>query len=134
MFPLNIRRWTVEDDLPAEPAIEKYRDAVASLHLNGTHVGYLATKVEGMRAGFLLRRQERIWLLLTRLDGSRDPIQEDYAPWYYISQLEDDHIHWVGPDGDVHHQVRWLEGDERRDAWGRYGIVEEVGAYMGGGR
>jgi hypothetical protein len=136
VLPLDVRRWTVEDDLPAQPAFEKYRDAVALLHLNGAHVGYLATKVEGMRAGLLLRRGETIWLLLTRLDGSRarDAIQEDYAPWGYICELEDDHINWAGPDGDVHYQVRWLEGDERRDAWGRYGIVEEVGAYMDGSR
>lgn len=131
---LDRRRWTVEDDLPAQPALEKYRDAVASLHLDGTHVGYFATKVERTRAGLLLRRGETVWLLLTRLDGSHDPIQEDYAPWYYIYELENDHINWAGPDGDVHYQVRWLKGDERRNAWGRYGIVEEVGAYMGGGR
>ena len=126
----------MQNDLPAEPALDKYRDAVASLHLNGTHVGYLATKVERMRAGLLLRRRDTVWLLLTRLDGSRDrdAIQEDYAPWYYLSELEDGHINWAGPEGYVHYQVRWLMGDERRDAWDRYGIVEEVGAYMGDSR
>lgn len=119
-----------------EPALDEYRDAVASLHLNGTHVGYLATKVEGMRAGFLLRRQERVWFLLTRLDGSRDrdAIQEDHAPWTYVSQLEEDRINWASPDGDVPYQVQWLTGDERRDAWDRWGVLEEVGAYMGRGR
>ena len=124
----------MQDNLPAEPSLDRYRDAVASLHLNGTHVGYLATKVERMRAGFLLRREERVWLLLTRLDGSRDPIQEDYAPWSYISDLHEDRINWGSPGGETHYQVRWLEGGERRDAWSRYGIVGEVGAYMGGSR
>jgi len=129
-------RWSTRDNSPTDPALEKYRDAVASLHLNGTHVGYLATKVEGMRGGFLLRRQDRAWLLLTRLDGSRgrDAIQEDYAPWTSISELQEDRINWAWLDGDVHYQVQWLTGEERRDAWDRYGIVEEVGAYMGSSR
>lgn len=118
--------------LPAEPPLDKYRDAIASVHLNGTHVGYLATKVESMRVGLLLRREERVWLLLTRLDGRREPIQEDYAPWTYVTELEDDRITWGATDADVHYQVRWLEGDGRRDAWNRYGIVQDVGAYMGG--
>jgi hypothetical protein len=122
------------DDLPVEPPLDKYRDAIASVHLNGMHVGYLATKVEGMRVGFLLRREERVWLLLTRLDGRREPVQEDYAPWTYITELEEDRIAWAAPDADVQYQVRWLEGDERRDAWSRYGIVQEVGAYMGDSR
>lgn len=119
-----------------EPALDEYRDTVASLHLNGTHVGYVATKVEGMRAGFLLRRQERVWFLLTRLDGSRDrdTIQEDHAPWTYVSELEEDRINWASPDGDVPYQVQWLTGDERRDAWDRWGILEEVDAYRGSGR
>lgn len=121
----------MQDDRPAEPALDRYRDAVATLHLNGTHVGYLATKVECMRAGLLLRRENRVWLLLTRLDGSRDPIQEDYAPWTYLSELQEDRINWAAPGGETHYQVQWLEGGERRDAWGRYGIVDEVGAYMG---
>lgn len=120
----------------AEPALEKYRDAVASLHLNGTHAGYLATKVEGMRTGFLLRRQARVWFLLTHVDGSRDldAIQEDYSPWTYVSELQNDRITWASAEGDVEYQVRWLTGAERRDAWDRYGIAEEVGAYMGTGR
>ncbi|WP_369054901.1 hypothetical protein [Kineococcus terrestris] len=124
----------MQEDLPAEPTLDRYRDAVASLHLNGTHLGYLATKVEPMRAGLLLRRAERVWLLLTRLDGSRDPVQEDYAPWTYVSELQQGHITWDAPDGQTRYQVQWLEGDERRDAWDRYGILEEIGAYLGGGR
>jgi hypothetical protein len=129
-------RWSVRDNSPTGGALDKYRDAVASLHLNGMHVGYLATKVEHVRAGFLLRRQERVWFLLTRLDGSRDrdAIQEEYLPWTYISELEDDHINWAAPEGGVNYQVHWLTGDEQRDAWDRYGIVEAVGAYMGGGQ
>ena len=118
----------------ADPALDAYRDAVASLHLDGAHVGYLATTVEPMRAGLLLRRQERVWLLLTRLDGSRDPIQEDYAPWTSIAELREGHIHWVSPQGVADYEVRWLNGDERRQVWSRYGILDEVGAYMGDSR
>lgn len=114
------------------PWLEEYRDAVASLHEDSAHVAYLATKVESMRAGLLLRRQGRVWLLLTRLDGSYDPIQEDYAPWFYISELRQGRITWASSGGDVEYEVRWLEGEQRRDAWGRYGIIEDVGAYMGG--
>jgi hypothetical protein len=126
----------MRDNSPREAALDRYRDAVALLHLNGTHVGYLATKVERMRTSLLRRRQERVWFLLTRLDGSRDQdaVQEDYVPWTYVSQLEEDRIKWASPDGDVAYQVHWLTGDERREAWDRYGILEEVGAYMGGGR
>lgn len=117
-----------------EPWLDEYRDAVASLHVDGALVAFLATKVESMRAGLLLRRAARVWLLLTWLDGSRDPIQEDYAPWFYIPGLKEGGISWASPGGDVAYEVRWLESDERRDTWGRYGIVEDVGAYMGGAR
>ncbi len=113
------------------PELDDYRDAIASVHLDGAHVGYLATKVESMRAGFLFRRQERAWLLLTRLDGTLD-IQEDYPPWAYVLELRNGHINWSSRDGgDVDYEVRWLAGDEKRRAWLRYGIVEEVGTYMG---
>lgn len=116
----------------AEPWLDEYRDAIASLHRDGAHVAYLATKVEPMRAGLLLRPAARVWLLLTRLDGSHDPIQEDYEPWYYISELRDGGITWASPSGAVEYEVKWLGGDERREVWGRYGILEDVGAYMGG--
>ena len=116
----------------AEPSLKEFHDAVASLHIGGAHVAYLATKVESMRAGLLLRRQAWVWLLLTRLDGSHEPIQEDYAPWYYIRELMEGGINWASRGGYVEYEVRWLEGDERREAWGRYGIIEAVGAYMGG--
>lgn len=111
--------------------LDEYCDAVAALHRNGSHVGYLATKVEPMRSGFLLRRSHRVWLLLTRLDGTLD-IREDYPPWTYISELRDDHIEWSWTQGgsDVDYEVRWLSGDERDRAWLRYGIVDEVGTYM----
>ncbi len=33
------------EDLPAEPPLDKYRDAIASVHLNGTHAGYLARRL-----------------------------------------------------------------------------------------
>ena len=124
----------MRDDLRNESALDEYRDAVASLHLDGAHVAYLATKVESMRAGLLLRRQARVWLLLTRLDGSREPIQEDYAPWAYMSELRSGRIYWASPHGNADYEVRWLKGAERRDAWARYGIVEDIGAYMNGSR
>ena len=104
----------------------------ASLDVDGAHVAYLATTVEPMRAGLLLRRQARVWLLLTRLDGSHEPIQEDYAPWHHVRELVEGGISWASPGGEVGYEVKWLEGDQRREAWGRYGIIDDVGAYMGG--
>lgn len=116
----------------AEPWFDGYRDALALLHVDGVHVAYLAMKVELMRAGLLLRPAARVWFLLTRLDGSHDLIQEDYAPWTYVCELRQGGITWASRGGEVTYEVRWLQGDERRDAWGRYGILEDVGAYMGG--
>lgn len=114
-----------------QPDLDLFRDAVASVHLDGSHVGYLATKVEAMRSGLLLRRGERVWLLLTRLDGTLD-IQEDYPPWTYVLELRDGHVNWSwtqgGPDAD--YEVRWLSGSEREEAWTQYGIVRDVGVYM----
>jgi hypothetical protein len=124
----------VRDNAGADPTLDAFRDAVASLHDDDVHVGYLATKVESMRGGLLLRRQERVWLLLTRLDGGHHPIQEDYAPWTYVSELREGRINWASTDGHAEYKVRWLTGDQRLQAWGRYGIVEDVGAYMGGSR
>ncbi len=72
-------------------------------------------KVESMRAGLLARRRERVWLLLTKPDGTVD-IQEDYAPWGYVLELRDGHI--TSRDGDdVDYEVRWLAGDEKRSAF-----------------
>ena len=124
----------MRNDLPAQPALEQYRDAIAWLELDGVHVAYLATKVERVRAGLLLRRQERLWLLLTRLDGTCEPIQEDYAPWSYVRELQEGFITWPWPEGGARYRVRWLAGAERRGAWARYGITQDVGAYMGTGR
>jgi hypothetical protein len=118
------RRWM-------QPDLDDFREAIASLHLDGSHVGYIATIVETMRAGLLLRSEARIWLLLTLLDGTLD-IQEDYAPWAYLSDIRDGHIKWASRrGGDVDYEVRWLSGSERHNAWLRYGIVEDVGTYMG---
>lgn len=96
--------------------LDDLRDAVASLHADGSHVGYLATSVEPMRAGFLLPRQVRVWLLLTRLDGTLD-IHEDYAPWTYVTELRSGHISWSTHDRDeTYYKVRWLSRDEKQDA------------------
>ena len=112
--------------------LDDFRDAIASLHVNGSHVGYLATTVEPMRAGLLLRRQERVWLLLTLLDDTVD-MQEDYAPWAYVSEIRQGHIEWASSNRAdvVDYEVRWLSGDERERAWVRYGVVEDVGTYIG---
>lgn len=110
--------------------LDAFRDAVGALYEGGAHAGYLATTVEAMRAGLLLRRQERVWLLLTGLDGNQE-IQEDYAPWVCIPDLRDGHIKWGWHEGDeVDYEVRWLSGDQRQSAWPRYGIVEDLGTYM----
>lgn len=111
--------------------LEQYRDAIATLHRDGSHVGYLATSIEPVQSGSLLRRNHRVWLLLTGLDGPVD-IQEDYAPWTYINDMRDGHIDWswfTGPDAG--YEVRWLSGEERDRAWSQYGLVDEVGTYMG---
>jgi hypothetical protein len=111
--------------------LDDFRGSIGSLHVDGSHVGYLATVVEPMRTGILLRGHERVWLLLTRLDGTLD-IQEDYAPWTYVPELQNGHIKWSPTrDGEeVDYQVRWLTGDDRRNAWLRYGIVGNVGTYI----
>ena len=112
-------------------ALDEYCEAVARLQLAGQHVAYLATQVEPMRAGWLFRRQERVWLLVTHLDGRRDPIQEDYAPWSYVGELQEGHLEWAGPHGGADYTVEWLSGEARQLAWAEYGIHEEPGAYMG---
>lgn len=113
--------------------LDQFREAVGSLYLGGSHVGYLATTVEQMRAGVLLRRQPRVWLLLTRLDGTLD-IQEDYAPWVSVSELREGHINWSpnwsAHGDDVDYEVRWLTGEARHSAWLLYGLVEDVGKYI----
>jgi hypothetical protein len=110
--------------------LDDSRDAIASVHRGDAHVGYLATKVEPMRSGFLLGRQERVWLLLTRLDGTLD-IQEDYAPWTSVRELREGHINWYSHHGgDQAYVVHWLTGDQKQRAWLRYGVVEEVATYM----
>lgn len=128
-----VRRWQSGISLlhMEQPALGEYRDAIASVHLDGVCVGYLATQVEAMRAGFLLRRMERVWLLLTLLDGTVE-IEEDYPPrWWSVRELAEGHITWSSLNGrDVDYEVRWLTGDARERAWGRYGIVEEVGTYI----
>ncbi len=83
------------------------------------------------RASYTTSGDAALWLLLTRLNCTLD-IQEDYAPWAYVSELREGHITWSSSDReDLDHEVRWLSGDERQSAWLRYGIVEDVGIYLG---
>jgi hypothetical protein len=76
------------------------------------------------------RWQERVWLLVTWADGSRERIVEDYEPWSSVSELRNGHLVWETAVGEVDYAAEWLEGEERARAWAAVGIREGVASYM----
>jgi hypothetical protein len=113
-----------------DPALDDFRQGVAALFQGGVCVAHVATLVEAMRTPF--RRKERVWLLLTHLDGSRERIKEDYPPWTYVSELQQGRLVWEagGPDGTTVYDASWLEGDAREPAWELWGIKSDVSSYL----
>ena len=75
-------------------------------------------------------RDERVWLLVTWVDGRRERIEEDYQPWISVAELREGHFVWQSPGGEVDFEAEWLSGAERDRAWESYGIHDDVGAYM----
>lgn len=112
-----------------DPALDGFREGVASLWHEDELAGHVATVVEAMWAPF--RRQAQVWILVTWADGRREPIYEDYEPWTSVAELEMGHLLLSTPQGDIDFDARWLEGKSREAAWARFGIHDQVGAYMG---
>ncbi len=109
-----------------DPALDVFRSGLAALSLEGRVVAYLATIVERV-----WWRQERVWLLVTHLDGTHERIMEDYEPWTSVAEVRAGHLVWDLADGEVDYQVTWLDGGEREPLWGVYGIVNDaVGNYL----
>jgi hypothetical protein len=115
-------------DRPGDPGLDEFREGVAVLRDGDAVVGYVASIVEPMWASF--RRQERVWLLVTWVDGRRERIQEDYEPWTSVSELRDGHFVWETATGEIDFAATWLDGEERAHAWAAVGIHEDVGSYM----
>jgi hypothetical protein len=111
--------------------LDQFRGGLAVLRDRGEVVGYVATVVEPMWPPFRpLRRQERVWLLVSWTDGSRERIFEDYLPWTSVAELREGHLSWDSPDGEVDLQASWLAGKDREQAWPRYGILDDISAYL----
>lgn len=111
--------------------LNAFRNGIAALSDHGNLVGYVATVVEPMWSPFFpFRRQEQVWLLVSWIDGSRERIFEDYAPWTAVEELSQGHLLWESPHGESDLEARWLSGEEREQAWRRFGIVDDVSAYL----
>lgn len=117
-----------------DPDLDPFRGGIAVLlEEDGTTAGYVATIVEEFWSPFRpLTWQERVWLLITWSDGRRERIEEDYPPWISVSEMRQGRLELErGPGGEpATFRVRWLEGDDREEAWSAHGITEEVGAYL----
>jgi len=70
--------------------------------------------------------------LVTWSDGRRERIEEDYPPWTLVEEVRQGRVELETEPGTkpATFVVRWLSGDERSRAWARYGITDEVEAYM----
>ena len=116
-----------------DPELDPFRDGVAALRDDDGHVvGYLATVVGHFWTPFQpLTRQECVWWLVTWTDGRRNRIEEDYPPWTLVDEVREGYAELeVSPQEDRRFSIEWLEGDARAEAWQRYGILDDVGAYM----
>jgi hypothetical protein len=111
-----------------DDSLEPFRASLAELRQNDAVVGHLATQVE--RFWGLGGRQERVWLLITRSDGGRERIEEDYPPWTSVDELRAGFLRWSVDAQELEFKVVWLQGDDARLAWQRYGINEPVGHYL----
>lgn len=100
---------------------------------DGRVVGHLATVVdEFWSPSRPLTWQERVWWLVTWSDGRRERIEEDYPPWILVDEVRRGRVELeVVPGAEPSVFVaEWLEGDDRLEAWQRYGINGEIGDYM----
>jgi hypothetical protein len=111
-----------------DEALEPLRDGVAELRQNDAVVGHLATQVE--RFWGLAGRQERVWLFITWSDGRRERIEDDYPPWTSVDELRAGFLRRSVDAHELEFKVVWLQGDDARLAWARYGIHEPVGHYL----
>ena len=109
-------------------SLNEFRRGVAVLRADAEVVGHLATIVEPFRGPG--GRRERVWLLVTWVDGRRDRIEEDYPAWTSVAEICRGFLTWTIDDRDTKLEVAWLEGDSADEAWERYGIHDEVGHYL----
>jgi hypothetical protein len=117
-----------------DPALDPFREGVATLRTeDGQVAGYLAAIVdEFWSPGRPLTWQERVWWLVTWSDGRRDRIEEDYPPWIIVDEVRRGRVELETTPGAVASTFipEWLEGEDRADAWRRYGIRGAVEDYM----
>ena len=115
-----------------DSSLDLFRLGVASLALDGDVRGHLASTVETFWGlGRPFRLQERVWLLLTWSSGARERIIEDHPPWTTVGEVKRGEFVWHSPQGEpVNYSVKWLRGTHRDQAWEKYGINDDVGAYM----
>ena len=130
-------RMRSRPEAPIPASLAPFDRGLAELSdANGMVVGHIATTVEPARNLFF-RRIHLVWLLITWTNGKRERIIEDYEPWTYVAQLQDGWLLWDDLWDDevdapaTRYEARWLAGDERDEAWRRYGIHEPVGHYIG---
>lgn len=113
-----------------DPALDQFRQGIATLIDQDTVVGHVATLVEPFWSpSHPFRMQERVWLLVTWIDGRQEQLLEDYPPWTSVTELREGHFVW--PDhNDVDLTARWLIGAEQQQAWQRWGIINHPSTYM----
>ena len=70
--------------------------------------------------------------MVTWSDGRRDRIEEDYPPWTIVDEVRRGRVELETTPGAVASTfiLEWLQGDDRAEAWRRYGITGEVEDYM----
>lgn len=88
----NIFHWRRRglNGAPGGPDLDEFREGVWLLQRDGQTVGHAATIVETMWAPF--HRQECVWVLVTWIDGHRERVMEDYAPFISVQELRDGHL------------------------------------------
>ena len=111
-----------------DQALDRFRQGIAELRRDDAVVGHLATEVEGFLG--LGGRQERVWLLITRSDGRRERIEEDYPPWTSVQELRAGVLRWTVEGDKVQFEAGWLNGEQATEACRLYGIQKPVGHYL----
>ena len=127
-----VRKWLSRRAAPPpDPGLDVFRNAVATLTLDGVVVGYVASRVStfwglGRPTGL----QECLWLYFHHLDDPdgnaerRHLWEEDYPPWALRPELESGSFH--DHDRDATYAFSWLEGAVRREALDLIGLDDGV--------
>lgn len=87
------RKYTRREPEP-EPALAPFRGGVAILRRDDKFCGHIASEVSQFQAR--PRNGWWVWFVILWVDGTKDRLIEDYAPWTYVTEMQQGFIDYAG--------------------------------------